>query len=471
MLRIDLNLLAGRFHATPWGRHVNEGEPEWPPSPWRFLRALVSSWKTTAPHLTEEELQPLFNKLSEPPSFHLPDAVAGHTRHYMPQANNKKLLVHDPHIKVARDVMGEFCPVSLLWESVELTDEEGELLDRLLRGICYFGRAESWCELTRNLDAKEPNAYPSFEKDEEGTVSLQVLCPEVKATLSQLMVETRELQKKGYNRPPGSRFLSYRRSQDALVPKRGSRQIREARKHLAVFLIQARVLPHRKELLRVADWARMGFNSWYGRLNNKATSACFTGKRQGEARDDDHQHAFFLPWTSEFADRKTTIDRLYVYSPEGFGEKELEVIKRVRSFPDFRRQSPAQSGSPDRFRLTPIELLSKDECPHVFGRSQVWESWSPFLCNRHPKKNGKDSPEDQVRLECRRRGLPEVLEIERVETGPGLPRWVEYVNRRWRKNGPKAPPCGFRLTFAEPVVGPLALGGECHFGMGQFIAL
>ena len=143
MLRIDLNLLAGRFHATPWGRHVNEGEPEWPPSPWRLLRALVSSWKRTAPHLTAEELQPLFTKLAQPPSFHLPGAVAGHTRHYMPQANNKKLLVHDPHIKVARNDSGEFCPVTILWEEVELTETEEGLLDRLLLGVCYFGRAES----------------------------------------------------------------------------------------------------------------------------------------------------------------------------------------------------------------------------------------------------------------------------------------------------------------------------------------
>ena len=39
MLLIEIHSPAGRFHATPWGRHVNEGAVEWPPSPWRFLRA------------------------------------------------------------------------------------------------------------------------------------------------------------------------------------------------------------------------------------------------------------------------------------------------------------------------------------------------------------------------------------------------------------------------------------------------
>lgn len=472
MLRIDLNLLAGRFHATPWGRHVNEGEPEWPPSPWRLLRALVSSWKRTAPHLTAEELQPLFTKLAQPPSFHLPGAVAGHTRHYMPQANNKKLLVHDPHIKVARNDSGEFCPVTILWEEVELTETEEGLLDRLLLGVCYFGRAESWCELKRNSEPLQDraNAFPSESAQGEGTVSLQVMCPEPSATLEQLMVETRDLQKKGYNRPPGSRFLSYRRAQDALTPNPRRSRPPSKPKHLAVFLIQARVLPHRKELLRIADWARMGFNGRYGKLNDGAVSACFTGKRNGEARCDEHRHAFFLPDSSEFAPREhTALDRLYVYAPEGFGDKELEVIRRIRSFPDLRRKAESRYGTKERFKLTPIELLGLDECGHVFGESDTWVSWSPYLCNRHPKKNGKDSPLEQIRLECRRRGLPELVEVEHIESDAGLPRWVDYVTRRWKKQGPKAPPCGFKLRFAQTVSGPLALGGECHFGMGQFI--
>ena len=39
----------GRFHATPWGHHVNEGIVEWPPSPYRIVRALASSLYTRCP--------------------------------------------------------------------------------------------------------------------------------------------------------------------------------------------------------------------------------------------------------------------------------------------------------------------------------------------------------------------------------------------------------------------------------------
>src|SRR5438552_10974398 len=84
MLAIAINFPAGRYHATPWGKHVNEGVPEWPPSPWRLLRALVATWKRKCDHLTEQQVRRVLAPLLEPPCFHLPPGRAAHTRHYMP---------------------------------------------------------------------------------------------------------------------------------------------------------------------------------------------------------------------------------------------------------------------------------------------------------------------------------------------------------------------------------------------------
>jgi CRISPR-associated protein Csb2 len=42
MLCFELRFPGGRYHATPWGTHVNEGQIEWPPSPWRLARALLA---------------------------------------------------------------------------------------------------------------------------------------------------------------------------------------------------------------------------------------------------------------------------------------------------------------------------------------------------------------------------------------------------------------------------------------------
>lgn len=45
-------------------------------------------------------------------------------------------------------------------------------------------------------------------------------------------------------------------------------------------------------------------------------------------------------------------------------------------------------------------------------------------------------------------------------------RWAQF--RRNRKGGPVRTGAGLRLTFSQPVQGPLALGYGCHFGLGLF---
>src|SRR5436190_11468738 len=81
---IRVKFPGGQYHATPWGRHVNEGVPEWPPSPWRLLRALVAVWKRTCRYLSEQQVRRVLEPLLSPPLFRLPPHRVAHTRHYMP---------------------------------------------------------------------------------------------------------------------------------------------------------------------------------------------------------------------------------------------------------------------------------------------------------------------------------------------------------------------------------------------------
>src|SRR5215469_15298664 len=84
MLQIELRFPAHRYHATPWGRHVNEGVAEWPPSPYRLLRALYDVWQRKCFDLAAEDVGELLEALSEaPPRFDLPPATASHTRSYL----------------------------------------------------------------------------------------------------------------------------------------------------------------------------------------------------------------------------------------------------------------------------------------------------------------------------------------------------------------------------------------------------
>ncbi len=85
---------AGHYHATPWGRHVNEGAVAWPPEPYRILRALIATWYRTADRERHGEvaLAQLIEALAgELPLFGLPDAVHAHTRHYMPKAGWRRV--------------------------------------------------------------------------------------------------------------------------------------------------------------------------------------------------------------------------------------------------------------------------------------------------------------------------------------------------------------------------------------------
>ena len=69
MTVLELSFPAGRYHATPWGRHVNEGAVEWPPSPWRIVRALIATWYLKAREIPEDTVCSLVGALSALPTF------------------------------------------------------------------------------------------------------------------------------------------------------------------------------------------------------------------------------------------------------------------------------------------------------------------------------------------------------------------------------------------------------------------
>lgn len=87
MLAIAIKFISGRYHATPWGCHVNEADVEWPPSSWRLIHSLIAIWhrKLDQEQFPESLLESLVNALAgKTPIYRLPKAVYAHARHYMP---------------------------------------------------------------------------------------------------------------------------------------------------------------------------------------------------------------------------------------------------------------------------------------------------------------------------------------------------------------------------------------------------
>ena len=141
MLTLQLRFPAGRYHATPWGRHVNEGEVAWPPDPWRILRALIATWHHKVKPLKRADSATLVKLIeslaSESPQYRVPPANHSHTRHYLPQwKHGATSLVFDAFAVVDRDA-----PMHVVWPGVVLSQDKRGLLNESLSHPGYLGRA------------------------------------------------------------------------------------------------------------------------------------------------------------------------------------------------------------------------------------------------------------------------------------------------------------------------------------------
>jgi CRISPR-associated protein Csb2 len=188
MIAIRLRFLTGRFHATPWGHHVNEGVVEWPPSPWRLLRALVATFHRARPAgATEEQLRRILTALATPPTFYLPPATTAHTRHY--DVANQSVKFFDTFV-----ALNPTDTVVCMWPEAALVDADHHALAALLISLGAVGRAESWCEadLLAPAAVPAPNSMPLADGQAlAGLESMRLLTPDVKGAdlLQALMIK------------------------------------------------------------------------------------------------------------------------------------------------------------------------------------------------------------------------------------------------------------------------------------------
>lgn len=520
-LAISLSFPAGRFHSTPWGHHVNEGLPEWPPSPWRLLRALVAVWKrklSSVPSVNAH-LPGVLAKLTTPPLFSLPPASLGHSRHYMPwfkRGPQDKTLVFDAF--VALDSTAE---VVALWPTVELDTAEKQVLRLVLSQLNYFGRSESWCAAQLSEDW-EPDSDGGWVRRDNatGTVIARINCvpldaddigdggepvrilavdPETWQTWSystpavhcdppwNLLAETADLHAERWSDPPGARWLLYLRPTEAFAvapspPLQLSRTSRRPPQGsgctVVRYALDGTVLPLVQETLALGELARQRLQGIYGRQNGGASSTTFSGRTADGTPLQGHRHAFYLP-TDE--DQDGRLDHLTVYARGqlsaagqdlGFTEAELYALDA------FRRLR--QIGGKPELQLVFLGVGNRDDWANspLFHRSRRWHSVTPFVPPRHQKTRGRqrETPVEQLQAELQRRGLPSpvaVYDLPQCALHGRALRWLAFRRERLFGGGSRGQGVGygFVLEFAEPVAGPLCLGYGCHFGLGLFMAI
>lgn len=528
MTVISLQFPAGRFHGTPWGRHVNEGAVEWPPSPWRLLRALLATWYTKASEIREDTVRRLLDRLAEaPPSYTLPPSSLGHTRHYLPfneGRNEKTTKVFDTFIHVPKEAA-----VCLHWEAT--LDPEGRgALATLLDRLGYFGRAESLVE-ARLLDPAtesipSPNAFPMRNdlKVTAGEEIVRLLAPlspdeytawregylaaaeqlalaaadgpsskkkspkaaKKPATpllppdlFAALHADTGELQASGWALPPGARPLAFVRSARAFDIAPVRRRVSATKKDaptVARYALASAVLPRLTGAVSVADRVHQSLVKWSGH------HPVFTGQDEDGQPRLGHPHAHIF---CEVSTQRDAVTHLTVFAREGFDPRALLALRQLNKVWGHGGHDLQLVllglGQPGDFAGADTEAGQS----MILRRSREWVSLTPFVPTRYGKRGAGGAPKldadhqqiggpahDLLRL--LRQSYPgnEPMIVSREDAAPTHPplRWLQFQRRRTTGQGTRAGNggFGFRVRFAREVEGPVAVGYGAHFGLGLF---
>lgn len=467
----------GRYHANPWGRHVNEGVSDWPPSPWRILRALYATWQARAWHLDTGLIHAVLSALATPPEYLLPPYVEAHTRHYMPNMTHMLGFPRTGQTTANSDdakdkafdsfvVMERGAVVVVTW-SVNLEAEQREALAELASLLPYLGRAESVCE-ARLLSPADtsPRGLRCAPCDEvkggagPGLGLVRVLVPTSPLDIDALTVRTTAVRNKGLVDAPGARWHAYLRplpAEPSAPPRRSSRTPPTAVR----WAIASPALPSLRAAVAMADVLRQACMSRYGRRFGGQQSEVLAGKDHGGAPLAGHSHAHYLALDE---DSDGLLDHLLLWAPRGLDQRDLEAIAALDRLTGFGHVSDFR---PARLGLEALGSVDR-VAAWLVGPSRVWVSHTPFAPPRHAKR--RVSWESHVAAEVRRellsRGLPAASTVELLRG-----EWLSY--RRHRPTRERLPEArraaGVRIVFEAPATGPLALGALSHFGLGLFV--
>ncbi len=434
MTVLELRFPTGRFHATPWGRHVNEGALEWPPSPWRILRALLATWYLKAQSQYQPEVvRGLLESLAGVvPVFSIPTHVTlGHTRHFMPGNEPKhkenKQDVFGPAKTKIFDTFIQLGPnddVLIAWD-IALPPDQLAALQTLAARVGYLGRAESLVVMSVREDfgGKQPNALPlaagadipanlelvrllaplpvadyeTWRVDflaknsspaespkktaEKKTPPKKVKGPEVPDDLFKaLHADTGELQTAGWNLPPGAAFVNYTRRADTFAPAhRVLRPTGKCQPTVARYAVVSAVSPRLTQAISVANRVHDALCKWSDKGSGAAS--VFTGIGAGGKPLEGHSHAHIF---CEANGSRDAITHLTVWSANGFDEQACLALRRLNKVWGH--------GGHD-LRLVLIGLGQPETFPDckLFGAFKVWHSATPFVPTRHAKifRNGR----------------------------------------------------------------------------------
>lgn len=516
-LYLEQQFPLGRFHATRWNQGpFGDQYGEWPPSPWRLLRALTFrwfQWSRETGETNDWRLKRLLNSLvKQPPRFYLPELTwrGPPVKQYLPTEvswtdakkgaaaykETKKTLNEDHYRAISSDAC-------IYWAWPDLSEIDIELLDSLLARILYFGRAESWTRIKRVRSLPNDPGVLCILETCSSLDSVPVLAPIPGRDLNMKMVLEITENLSDREIPPGTMWLYAclpRRPRISL--ERGFRANYPNEVHLLQFAVGGRIFPPKELWVKVAERFRGSVlrerlrqivgdkNISYSSLDSmqKRKLMLLSGKDESEKPLENHQHAYFalLP------DNNDQPTRLVVWRETPFTQDEIDALLSASESEIWWDRSTSN------WFLKIVPLPFETSKPAAFSDefSTNWRSLTPFVppsSRKRFRKNGKERPGETPEMIAvkigRKKGLPQPIRVE-IMTSDG--HWIERSDQdtlsemkstlstvhqtlKKRKGSPestrpnRSPGYYLRLTFSQPVSGPIILGESSHFGLGLFV--
>ncbi len=461
---IQVQFLTGRYHATPWTEHVNNGSPEWPPTPYRLLRAIYDTWRRKRNDWPEEKVTPILQALSSTePEYELPPYVLNQVQMYQKindaqdLSYSKASLIVDAFVSVNP----KSC-ATIVWRHTDpvLTPQQRRDLAELASLVNYLGRSESWVSL-RLTDAFNPNCYPraegGAEHDSVATVACVVKASDNLSTwLKTLTSSTYDNKKRGNVGSPLIHYVEYVIQPEAQPEPAASNE--RTGIHLVTYTLSSKMkipVTHTVSLSYMIHRYLMGC---YRRVTGaERLSPTISGRAEDGSPLKGHRHLYILPYDS-LGDG--WIDHVALKSSTEFTYKELDAIYALRRLHYSGTQEPD------------VMLLPSIRSPEE--SSTLFRSITPFIPTRYFKKKYGEYQNwilQELKRELRNHGHPEPQAITYTPfyTTRGNRRYPWHAFKRTRKPGePEKSGYGFIIAFKQPITAPIAAGYGAHFGLGQF---
>jgi len=502
VLTLRLSFLWGRYYAHPWGQNpARIREAEWPPSPWRLLRALAAAWFQANPgrEPSPELIRTLEALGRELPTFVLPKVSFSRAVHYQPNygatakgevslAKYKRVRHENHFVAVGGDVL-------IQWQLLGLSEADAHVVCSVTSGIAervsYFGRAESVCEVEvvdsdREREAAQVALQSGKPCRQIGSTFRDVFCPDPDDFQASDLWKRREdnagsdvaqkhlvqeLLDAPQPLPDGAAWFSYRMPEGwphrwvvrhTQPPQRRAPAGRIVA-HFLEFSLQCRIPVPAKFTVSIAELFRDA-----AIRNHPGPSFALSGRDGPQGYQTGHHHAFYLPVPDNLGQY---LSLLRVWCPYGFTQQEVNALVAVG----------ALRWAGGRFPVRPVLLRVQRELPQP-RPSCVWRSVTPFVPPRYwyRKKFAEGrvrepySPENQLRFCFRENGTdPSSATIQRAEVANS--KWeVCKVHQHDNTIATQSDPTHLiglllKVILPEPIVLPFpSYGHSAHFGLGQF---